>query len=139
MIAESQRYCNLVPINLIHRTARDVQIHGYRIPKGTAITHQISTVMRDERYFENPDEFNPDRFLNKDGKFFSVPELMPFGIGKRSCLGEGLARMELFLFTTNIFNQFKITPTSKEKLSEKRIIGSTICPEPWTCNVEMRY
>ena len=139
VIAETQRYCNLIPFNLLHKTTREVEIHGYKIPKGTTITHQISTVLMDERYFKNPNVFDPERFIDEDGKFFSPPELMPFGIGKRACLGEGLARMELFLFAANIFNQLKLRSVDNEKVSEKRIVGGTACSIQWKCSVESRY
>ena len=109
VVAETQRFCNLVPINVFHRTTKDTKIHGYYIPVNTVITHQVSTVLQDERYFPDPLVFKPERFLDKNGKFFQPPELMPFGIGKRACLGEGLARLELFLFTSNISNQFKVS------------------------------
>ena len=139
VIAETQRYCNLVPINVLHKTTKEVKIHGYTIPKGTTITHQISTVLKDSRYFRNPENFDPERFLDKDGKFFTPPELMPFGIGKRACLGEGLARMELFLFATNIFNQLKLKPVDDKKISEERIVGGTTCSVQWTCTVGKRH
>uniref|UniRef100_A0AC35FHJ9 Cytochrome P450 n=1 Tax=Panagrolaimus sp. PS1159 TaxID=55785 RepID=A0AC35FHJ9_9BILA len=88
---------------------KDTKIHGYNIPVDTLITHQISTVSMNEKYFPEPEKFRPERFLDKNGKFFQPPELIPFGVGKRACLGEGLARLELYLFTANIANQFKVS------------------------------
>lgn len=58
--------------------------------------------------FVDPKEFNPNRFLNDDGSFKTINELIPFSVGKRKCLGESLAKMELFLFISNLFNQFKV-------------------------------
>ena len=139
VVAETQRYCTLVTLNLFHTTAKDVEIRGYKIPKGTLITHHITTVMKDERYFKDPEVFNPERFLDKNGKFFSPPELMPFGIGKRACLGEGLAKMELFLFTANIFNQMRLRSPNREQICEDKLIGITAMPKPWKCRVEFKY
>jgi len=139
VVAETQRFCNLVPFNLFHKTTKDVEIHGHKIPKDTAITHQIATIMRDERYFKNPHTFNPDRFIDENGKFFSPPELMPFGIGKRACLGEGLARMELFLFTANIFNQMRLKPAYGMIPSDYRKVRGTMACLPYNTEVELRY
>uniref|UniRef100_A0AC34QCE1 Cytochrome P450 n=1 Tax=Panagrolaimus sp. JU765 TaxID=591449 RepID=A0AC34QCE1_9BILA len=139
VVAETQRYCSLVPFNVPHKTTKDVEIHGYKIPSGTVITHQVGTVMADNRYFKNPDKFDPERFLDKNGKFFSPPELMPFGIGKRACLGEGLARMELYLFAANIFNQFKLKAAYGQIPSEHRIMRGTASCLPYQCEIETRF
>ena len=139
VIAETQRYCNVIPLNALHRTTKNVEIHGYNIPKGTLVTHQISTLMKDERYFKDPEAFNPERFLNENKKFYSPPEFMPFRIGKRDCMGEGLARMELFLFTANIFNQMKLSSANGEPICEDKIFNIATVPKPWTCHVEFRY
>uniref|UniRef100_A0AC34RHU4 Cytochrome P450 n=1 Tax=Panagrolaimus sp. JU765 TaxID=591449 RepID=A0AC34RHU4_9BILA len=88
VILESQRYCNLVPLKIFSKTTKDVKIHGYKIPKGTGIVNQIGSVLEDERYFKNPEEFLPERFLDKNGKIFIPIEFIPFGIGKRSCLAK---------------------------------------------------
>uniref|UniRef100_A0AC34RAB4 Cytochrome P450 n=1 Tax=Panagrolaimus sp. JU765 TaxID=591449 RepID=A0AC34RAB4_9BILA len=114
IIAEIQRVCNLLPLNVIHRVTKDVAIKGYCIPKDTAITHHISMVLKDERYFPEPEKFKPERFLDNSGKFIQPQELMPFGVGKRSCLGEGLARLELFLFIGNLFNHFEVKSGTKK-------------------------
>ncbi|CAB3398364.1 unnamed protein product [Caenorhabditis bovis] len=111
-INETQRCANILPINVLHRTARDTVIRGYPIKQSTGVIAQISTVMLDEKVFPEPYQFNPDRFI-ENGKLKRIEELIPFSIGKRQCLGEGLARMELFLFLANFFNQFKICPSSE--------------------------
>ena len=47
---------------------------------------------------DDPLLFSPDRFLDSDGRFKSFDEFVPFSLGRRVCLGESIAKMELFLF-----------------------------------------
>uniref|UniRef100_A0A1I7TAU0 CYtochrome P450 family n=1 Tax=Caenorhabditis tropicalis TaxID=1561998 RepID=A0A1I7TAU0_9PELO len=108
VINESQRCANIVPLNQIHCVTKDAVINGIPIKKGTGIIPQISTVMLDEQVFPDPYKFNPDRFIDENGKLKKVEELVPFSVGKRQCLGEGLARMELFLFISNFFNRYQV-------------------------------
>ncbi|KAI1710511.1 cytochrome p450 domain-containing protein [Ditylenchus destructor] len=138
VVNELQRMANLVPNNVMHRTTRDVTVDGYFFPKGTAITAQVSAVLYDDQVFKEASKFDPTRFLNEKGQLVKCDELVPFGVGKRQCLGESLARMELFLFTANIYNHYRIT--SGDKLpSLKRAIGLTVeCP-PFTCRIEKRH
>uniref|UniRef100_A0A7E4W8B1 CYtochrome P450 family n=1 Tax=Panagrellus redivivus TaxID=6233 RepID=A0A7E4W8B1_PANRE len=138
-VAEAQRLCNLVPINVPHRTTRDVEIMGHKIPKHTVIMNQISTVMHDERYFPDAKSFKPERFLDEKGKFYAPPELMPFSVGKRACLGEGLARLELFLFTANALNQLQFGEIPGKPISGERIVAGTTAPAPWVCSITARY
>uniref|UniRef100_A0AC34RFM1 Cytochrome P450 n=1 Tax=Panagrolaimus sp. JU765 TaxID=591449 RepID=A0AC34RFM1_9BILA len=139
VVAESQRMASLLPINVLHRTIKDVEIHGYKLPANTIITYQMSQIFNNDKYFKNPDKFDPERFLDKTGKFFSPPELIPFGIGKRSCLGEALARMELYLFTANIFNQFKVKPAYGQLPTDYRINNTTVIGVPFKCEIEPRF
>ncbi|RXG51536.1 cytochrome P450 2H2 [Armadillidium vulgare] len=70
----------------------------------------------DPKYFDSPKEFRPERFINSEGKF-EVPKngFLPFGIGKRLCLGESLARMELFIFLTTLLQHFSFSaPLGKQ-------------------------
>lgn len=60
----------------------------------------------DPNAYKNPDEFNPENFLDDHGKL-SIPEcFIPFGAGKRRCLGEIMARTNLFLFCTSLIQNF---------------------------------
>lgn len=100
--------CNLLPDNLHHSVLRDVVLNGYHLKTGQVVVPQISCVLSDESVFPEPEKFTPERFLDASGQLIKVNELLPFSIGKRVCVGESLARMELFLFLTNIFHQFKV-------------------------------
>lgn len=99
---------------------------------------QISTVLYDKDVFPEPEKFKPERFLNSDGKLLKVDELIPFSIGKRMCLGESLARMELFLFTTNIFNRFKISCCGGPPDLVKKF-GVTMQPQPFNLYAKIRH
>ncbi|KAH7718158.1 CYP-33A1 protein [Aphelenchoides avenae] len=137
VIMEAQRVCNLSPQNILHRTTRDVEVDGYMLSEGTAIVPQISTVLYDEKIFPDPKRFDPSRFLDENGRFKPMPQVIPFSVGKRQCLGEGLARMELYLFVANLFNQFKFQPGSKQP-SLKRTLGATVPCPPFTCRISKR-
>uniref|UniRef100_A0A1I7W7K4 Cytochrome P450 n=1 Tax=Heterorhabditis bacteriophora TaxID=37862 RepID=A0A1I7W7K4_HETBA len=63
--------------------------------------------MEDETQFENPREFNPDRYAT-GGKSLEQ-QVIPFGLGKRSCLGESLARAELYLILGNMLQRYNIS------------------------------
>uniref|UniRef100_A0A183CKA4 Cytochrome P450 n=1 Tax=Globodera pallida TaxID=36090 RepID=A0A183CKA4_GLOPA len=114
VVNECQRMCNLLPLNLTHRTMADVQIKGkngkIRLSRGTTIVPQICCVLFDEKIFPKPHRFLPERFLKQNGELERFEEMIPFGLGKRICMGESLARMELFLFTANFFRHFQVLP-----------------------------
>ncbi|VDO20647.1 unnamed protein product [Haemonchus placei] len=119
VVNEIQRLGNIVPLNLLHETLRPVRIGGFDLPSKTGIVAQISTVLYDEEVFPDARTFNPSRFIDESGKLKKVDEFIPFSIGKRQCLGEGLAKMELFLFIANLFNRFEAL-RSKEAVHIRR-------------------
>uniref|UniRef100_UPI003AAC99BE cytochrome P450 2K1-like n=1 Tax=Centroberyx gerrardi TaxID=166262 RepID=UPI003AAC99BE len=110
VIHEIQRLANIVPMSLPHKTSQDVTFQGYFIKKGTTVYPLLTSVLYDETEWESPRTFNPANFLDKDGKFVKRDAFMPFSAGRRACLGESLARMELFLFFTSLLQRFRFTP-----------------------------
>ncbi|XP_063793843.1 cytochrome P450 2G1-like [Pseudophryne corroboree] len=119
VIHEVQRFGDVLPLNLPHMVTKDTQFKGYLLPKGTEIYPLLCTVHRDPKCFSTPYKFNPNHFLNEDGKFQKNDALMAFSAGKRVCPGESLARMEIFIFLTTILQHYKLT--SKTEFTESDI------------------
>ncbi|KHJ78427.1 hypothetical protein OESDEN_21952 [Oesophagostomum dentatum] len=117
----------------------DVEIMGFHLPKGTIVLPQYGTVHYDTHYYPEPEKFRPERFLDEDGYFKKRPELNPFGMGKRTCLGENLARYELFLLFTTLLQKYEFLPIEGEPLpSLQRSQGMTNVPQKYRCVVALR-
>uniref|UniRef100_A0AAQ4P4C8 Cytochrome P450, family 2, subfamily X, polypeptide 9 n=1 Tax=Gasterosteus aculeatus aculeatus TaxID=481459 RepID=A0AAQ4P4C8_GASAC len=133
VIHETQRFANVLPISIPHKTSTDVTFQGYFIKKGTTVFPLMTSVLWDESEWETPRTFNPAHFLDKDGKFVKRAAFMPFSTGRRACPGESLARMELFLFFTSLLQRFRFTPppgVKEDALDLTPVVGFTLTPSP---------
>ncbi|XP_070809001.1 cytochrome P450 2J2-like [Pituophis catenifer annectens] len=115
VIHEIQRVSNVIPLGLPHAPIKDVQLFGYKIPKDTMVFVNIQSAHRDESQWKFPNEFNPSNFLNEEGEFVKPEAFLAFSAGPRVCLGENLARMELFFFFTSILRNFQLSWPDKSQ------------------------
>ena len=98
-------------VGLVARQATcDVEIGGWQLPADSLVRVMSYTVHHDERWFPDPQRFDPDRFLPE--RFESVPHCayLPFGAGPRACIGQGLATLEMILFTAQFLQRFRVEP-----------------------------
>uniref|UniRef100_A0A2K5EF31 Cytochrome P450 family 2 subfamily D member 6/pseudo n=1 Tax=Aotus nancymaae TaxID=37293 RepID=A0A2K5EF31_AOTNA len=120
---------------VIHEV-QHIEVRGFLIPKvglgGTMIFANLSSVLKDEAIWEKPFCFHPEHFLDAQGRFVKPEAFLPFSAGRRACLGEPLARMELFLFFTCLLQRFSFSvPAGQPRPSNSPVGGFLVYPSPF--------
>ncbi|KAF7710409.1 hypothetical protein HF521_009281 [Silurus meridionalis] len=119
-IREVLRIRPVSPLLIPHVAQSDSNIGEYAVQKGTRVIVNLWSLHHDEKEWKNPALFNPERFLNEEGNSLCCPSLsyLPFGAGVRVCLGEALAKLELFLFLSWILQRFTLEVPAGHPLPE---------------------
>jgi len=143
VIQEVQRLACVAPQTMPHRVTKDVKVEGYNVPKDAMALTNLSSFMSDPKYWKEPVEFRPERFLERvdvDTKLVKKEMFVPYGMGRRICMGESLAKDTLFIFFTNLVKSLKFTnPASYPAPNPASYTeGFTIIPKPYYVNIECR-
>ncbi|OWA52895.1 Cytochrome P450 2U1 [Hypsibius exemplaris] len=110
VMCEILRLCSVAPLALVHSATEEGTIGGFHVPNGTDIYLNLWAMHHDERLWNEPMEFRPERFLGMDGQCRKDFEAyLPFGTGHRGCMGEQLAKMEFFIFLVTTIRTFSVT------------------------------
>lgn len=104
-LQESQRYFSAVWM-LARKAVEDDEIGGYHIRKGTTALILIHHIHHDERWWPSPETFDPSRFVGDAGKSRPHSAYLPFGGGRRTCIGRSFAHMEMLLMAAILSRRF---------------------------------
>ncbi|EFO82524.1 hypothetical protein GCK72_024534 [Caenorhabditis remanei] len=137
-LSEIQRLANVLPWAIPHKTLEQCNIGGYEIPVNTEIIPALGATLFDPNVFESPKMFKPERFLDEEGKYRVMEEFRPFGLGPRVCLGERVARTELYLIFASLLQNFRfyLNRGDPTPVAERVIGGITAPPKPYATRVE---
>jgi len=113
------------PFALPHLTEAPVTVGDFVIPQDSLVIANLSFIMKDPEHFPSPHTFKPERFLTSKGRFIKDERLIPFGLGRRSCIGEELARNQIFLFLGSLLQQLRFLPPDNHP-----------APNPENCNAK---
>ncbi|XP_026056154.1 cytochrome P450 2B4-like [Carassius auratus] len=131
-VHEILRCANIVPSGLFHETTQPTKLRGYDIPKGTQILINLTAILTEKEHWKFPDTFNPENFLDDSGNFFKPESFLAFSLGPRVCLGETLAKTELFLFITSLLQRIRFSwPPGVKWPDMNGVVGAVRSPEPF--------
>ena len=143
-VTEVLRLATIAPLSVPHQSIQQSSLGGYDIPKDTIVVTNLWAIHRDTDEWDAPDVFNPKRFLDAEGNFSaSGPKgfrsYLPFGAGRRGCLGESLARSELFLVCSRLLHQFNFKRASGKPLPcLTSHAGAAVIPGSYEISIEKR-
>ncbi|XP_012471918.1 labd-13Z-ene-9,15,16-triol synthase, chloroplastic [Gossypium raimondii] len=148
VIKETFRLHPVLPLLVPRCSARSLTVGGYTIPKGSRVFLNTWSIHRDLNIWDNPMEFQPERFLNEPGKLdFRGNDFryLPFGSGRRKCPGINLGEKMLSFILASLLHSFewKLPQDEKVDLSGKFgiIMGKKnplhLIPTPRLTNLEL--
>ncbi|KAM4714028.1 cytochrome P450 17A2 [Anableps anableps] len=139
VINEGMRIRPVSPVLIPHTAMADSSIGGHVVGRGTRVLVNMWSIHHDPRLWDKPDLFNPDRFLDENGQRITPSCFLPFGAGPRVCVGESLARLELFLFLSSLLQRMSFKLPDRDSLPNLQgRLGVVLQPLPYKVVVSPR-
>jgi len=104
VLNEVMRIKTIAPQALLHRVTEDFEVAKYKFKKNMLIYPNIYNICHSTKYWNDPESFIPERFLNWDPKNLAFS---PFGYGPRSCAGTRIAKVNMFYLLTFMLQRFE--------------------------------
>ena len=125
-----------------HHTQEEIIVNGFKVPPGTDVYPNLIGINRGEKYWDEPSNFNPARFLDQDGQCQVPKYWIPFEIGARACPGQSFALEVLFRLGLNTVSELKLSfdgfvDGSRSCSDDLRFFGmSLVTQRPYKLKVE---
>ncbi|XP_039250888.2 cytochrome P450 2F2-like [Styela clava] len=138
-IEEVLRFRPIIPLSL-RRTIESTNLGRYRLPKDSTVAINIWAVHHDPKYFKNPYDFKPERFIDSNNRFVHCDKVIAFSTGPRFCPGKRLALKNIFLVLVSIVQKYKMSPPDKKSLPsfDEGIYGAVHGPHAFEVVFEER-
>lgn len=107
VIKETHRLYPPVPL-MARNVDTDAEIMGHRIPRGATMVTMLYSLHRDPRFFPQPEEFRPDRFLPENSVGRPPYAYIPFSAGPRNCIGQRFALQEEKVVVSTVLRHFRL-------------------------------
>ncbi|XP_046977217.1 probable cytochrome P450 305a1 [Vanessa cardui] len=131
-LCEVQRFYTIAVFSGARRTLSDVTVDGYTIPSGTTVLVSLGDLHADPELWDEPAKFEPMRFIDAKGSLKTSTLSLPFGLGRRRCPGEPLAKPFLLTSLVAILQKYKIVSSNGVLPSDEPYIGLLAEPRPFT-------
>ncbi|GAM25248.1 hypothetical protein SAMD00019534_084230 [Acytostelium subglobosum LB1] len=135
-IKEVLRIRPIAPFGLNRTNQQEATIGGYFIPQGTQLLINIYGIHHNPKYWPNPEQLIPERFLNQEN--VTNDNWIPFGIGQRNCVGLNLAMDEIYMAVANISLKYKLKSATGETISDAETYRLTLHPVAYGMTLESR-
>lgn len=121
-IFEVLRRSSVVTLGNAHATLEDATIGGYLIPKGSQVLPNLYAMNMDAKLWQEPGKFDPTRFLVNE-RACKPDHFIPFSVGRRICLGDLLAKMQVFIFLAGLLQRFDLSVAPEDRDQPPKIKG----------------
>ena len=125
ILNETLRMYPAAPLLVPHESSEECLVGGFRIPRGTMLSVNVWAIQNDPKIWRDPTKFRPERFDNLEGGRDEF-KLMPFGHGRRSCPGEGLALRVVGLALGSLLQCFEWQKIGDKMVDMTEASGSAI-------------
>ncbi|XP_049886246.1 probable cytochrome P450 305a1 isoform X2 [Pectinophora gossypiella] len=133
-LLEVQRYYTIVPLAGPRRALDVTSIDGYSIPKNTTILMAVGDLHFDPELWDFPHEFKPERFIDEAGALKNSEHMYPFGLGRRRCPGDSLAKSFIFIIFVGVMQKYKVECSNGIIPSGEPVIGLISGPKDYTAD-----
>ena len=154
VIAETMRYKTVNPFGLPHRAAQTCEVGGFTIPAGTQVLGNMYYIHHDERFWDSPYDFIPERFMPSPdgtpapgltaGAFIPLPtqtsgNFIPFGAGLRACPDRGFSEIAIWLQASRLLHRYHFEPyPNAGALPEDEVFRLSVTSKPYSLKVSRR-